>query len=37
MSMAYGQIEPGRAEHALVIGADFLSRFLGVSDRALLR
>ncbi len=31
--MACGQIESGRAEHALVVGADFLSRFLDVSDR----
>jgi len=33
LSMACGQIESGRAEHALVVGADFLSRFLDVSDR----
>ena len=31
--MACGQIESGRARHALVVGADFLSRFLDVSDR----
>jgi 3-oxoacyl-[acyl-carrier-protein] synthase III len=28
-----GLIGAGRAEHALVVGADFLSRFLDVSDR----
>lgn len=33
LAMAAGQIESGRAEHALVIGADFLSRFLDYSDR----
>jgi 3-oxoacyl-[acyl-carrier-protein] synthase-3 len=33
LAMACGQIESGRAEHALVVGADFLSRFLDVSDR----
>jgi 3-oxoacyl-[acyl-carrier-protein] synthase III len=33
LSMACGQIESGRARHALVVGADFLSRFLDVSDR----
>jgi 3-oxoacyl-[acyl-carrier-protein] synthase III len=33
LSMACGQIESGRARHALVIGADFLSRFLDLSDR----
>jgi 3-oxoacyl-[acyl-carrier-protein] synthase-3 len=33
ISMACGQIESGRAAHALVIGADFLSRFLDLSDR----
>jgi 3-oxoacyl-[acyl-carrier-protein] synthase-3 len=33
MAMACGQIESGRAQHALVIGADFLSRFLDFSDR----
>jgi 3-oxoacyl-[acyl-carrier-protein] synthase-3 len=33
LAMASGQIESGRATHALVIGADFLSRFLDLSDR----
>ena len=33
LAMACGQVESGRAEHALVVGADFLSRFLDVSDR----
>jgi 3-oxoacyl-[acyl-carrier-protein] synthase-3 len=33
LAMACGQIESGRASHALVVGADFLSRFLDVSDR----
>jgi 3-oxoacyl-[acyl-carrier-protein] synthase-3 len=33
MALACGQIESGRAEHALVIGADFLSKFLDFSDR----
>ncbi|MFZ0976078.1 MAG: beta-ketoacyl-ACP synthase 3 [Solirubrobacteraceae bacterium] len=33
MAMACGQIESGRARHALVVGADFLSRFLDLSDR----
>jgi 3-oxoacyl-[acyl-carrier-protein] synthase-3 len=33
LGMACGQIESGRAQHALVIGADFLSRFLDYSDR----
>ena len=33
LAMACGQIESGRANHALVVGADFLSRFLDVSDR----
>jgi len=33
LAMACGQIESGRAEHVLVVGADFLSRFLDVSDR----
>jgi 3-oxoacyl-[acyl-carrier-protein] synthase III len=33
LSMACGQIESGRARHALVVGADFLSRFLDASDR----
>jgi 3-oxoacyl-[acyl-carrier-protein] synthase-3 len=31
--MACGQIESGRARHALVVGADFLSKFLDLSDR----
>ena len=33
LAMACGQIESGRARHALVVGADFLSRFLDFSDR----
>lgn len=33
LALACGQIESGRAEHTLVIGADFLSRFLDFSDR----
>ena len=33
LAMACGQIESGRARHTLVVGADFLSRFLDVSDR----
>src|SRR5437764_9234054 len=33
VAMACGQIESGRARHALVVGADFLSRFLDLSDR----
>ena len=33
LSIACGQIESGRARHALVVGADFLSRFLDLSDR----
>ena len=33
LGMACGQIESGRAGHALVIGADFMSRFLDFSDR----
>jgi 3-oxoacyl-[acyl-carrier-protein] synthase-3 len=33
LAMACGQIESGRARHALVVGADFLSRFLDVADR----
>jgi 3-oxoacyl-[acyl-carrier-protein] synthase-3 len=33
LGMACGQIESGRARHALVVGADFLSRFLDYSDR----
>ncbi|HWD64003.1 MAG TPA: beta-ketoacyl-ACP synthase III [Solirubrobacteraceae bacterium] len=34
MALATGQIEAGRARHVLVIGADFLSQFLDLSDRA---
>ncbi|HEY2769033.1 MAG TPA: beta-ketoacyl-ACP synthase 3 [Solirubrobacteraceae bacterium] len=33
LGVASGQIESGRARHALVVGADFLSRFLDFSDR----
>jgi 3-oxoacyl-[acyl-carrier-protein] synthase-3 len=33
LAMACGQIESGRARHALVVGADFLSQFLDFSDR----
>ena len=33
LAMACGQIESGRASHALVVGADILSRFLDVADR----
>ncbi len=33
LAMACGQIESGRARHALVVGADFLSRFLDFADR----
>jgi 3-oxoacyl-[acyl-carrier-protein] synthase-3 len=33
LATACGQIESGRATHALVVGADFLSRFLDCSDR----
>ena len=33
LAMACGQIESGRAVHALVVGADFLSRFLDFDDR----
>jgi 3-oxoacyl-[acyl-carrier-protein] synthase III len=33
LGVACGQIESGRARHALVVGADFLSRFLDFSDR----
>jgi 3-oxoacyl-[acyl-carrier-protein] synthase-3 len=33
VAMACGQIESGRAGHALVVGADFLSKFLDLSDR----
>jgi 3-oxoacyl-[acyl-carrier-protein] synthase-3 len=34
VAMACGQIESGRARHAVVVGADFLSRFLDLSDRS---
>jgi 3-oxoacyl-[acyl-carrier-protein] synthase III len=34
LALASGQIESGRARHALVVGADFLSRFLDFSDRS---
>jgi 3-oxoacyl-[acyl-carrier-protein] synthase-3 len=33
VAIACGQIESGRLRHALVVGADFLSRFLDLSDR----
>ncbi len=33
LAMVSGQIESGRSRRALVIGADFLSRFLDLSDR----
>ncbi len=33
VAMACGQIESGRATHAVVVGADFLSRFLDLCDR----
>lgn len=33
LAMACGQIESGRAQHILVIGADFMSRFLDHHDR----
>jgi 3-oxoacyl-[acyl-carrier-protein] synthase-3 len=33
LAMGCGQIESGRAQHTLVIGADLLSRFLDFSDR----
>ncbi len=33
LGMACGQIESGRARHALVVGADFLSKFLDLADR----
>jgi 3-oxoacyl-[acyl-carrier-protein] synthase III len=33
LAMACGQVESGRAAHALVVGAEILSRFLDVSDR----
>ena len=34
LAIACGQIESGRAQHAVVVGADFLSRFLDRSDRS---
>jgi 3-oxoacyl-[acyl-carrier-protein] synthase-3 len=34
LAMACGQIESRRARHAVVVGADFLSRFLDPSDRS---
>jgi 3-oxoacyl-[acyl-carrier-protein] synthase-3 len=34
LSLASGHIESGRAQHAVVVGADFLSRFLDPTDRA---
>ena len=34
VAVACGQIESGRARHAVVVGADFLSRFLDRSDRS---
>lgn len=34
VAMACGQIESGRARHAVVVGADFLSRFLDPADRS---
>lgn len=33
LSLACGQIEAGRARHVLLVGADFLSRFLDFGDR----
>jgi 3-oxoacyl-[acyl-carrier-protein] synthase III len=33
LAIACGQIESGRATHALVVGAEILSRFLDLSDR----
>jgi 3-oxoacyl-[acyl-carrier-protein] synthase-3 len=33
LGLACGQIESGRCENAVVVGADFLSRFLDFSDR----
>ncbi len=33
LALACGQIESGRATHALVVGADFLSQFLDSTDR----
>ncbi len=34
LALACGQIESGRARHAVVVGADFLSRFLDPEDRS---
>jgi len=34
LSLACGHIESGRAGHAVIVGADFLSRFLDPSDRS---
>jgi 3-oxoacyl-[acyl-carrier-protein] synthase-3 len=34
LALACGQIESGRARHAVVVGADFLSRFLDPTDRS---
>jgi 3-oxoacyl-[acyl-carrier-protein] synthase III len=34
LSLACGHIESGRARHAVVVGADFLSRFLDPTDRS---
>ena len=34
LSLACGHIESGRARHAVIVGADFLSRFLDPSDRS---
>ena len=34
VATACGQIESGRARHAVVVGADFLSRFLDPTDRS---
>jgi 3-oxoacyl-[acyl-carrier-protein] synthase-3 len=33
LAMACGQIESGRAQHVLLIGCDFLSQFLDLTDR----
>jgi 3-oxoacyl-[acyl-carrier-protein] synthase III len=34
LSLACGHIESGRARHAVIVGADFLSRFLDPTDRS---
>jgi 3-oxoacyl-[acyl-carrier-protein] synthase III len=34
LSLACGHIESGRADHAVIVGADFLSRFLDPTDRS---